>query len=63
MWAALPEIARELRFWGPSNSSGLPFWLAGLLAILCCCFGCCLGVLCTALALSAAARRAIAHIA
>ena len=59
MWAALPDLVREARFWSPACHS-FPLWAGILLGFLCCSIGCACGILLTAFVLSAAVRRAIA---
>ncbi|CAE7804751.1 unnamed protein product [Symbiodinium microadriaticum] len=44
MWAALPELVREARFWNPSCHS-FPLWAGILLGILACGIGCFCGVI------------------
>ena len=58
MWAALPELVREARFWTPTCNS-FPLWAAALLGFLCCAGGCIFGACCAALVLSSALRRAV----
>ena len=58
MWAALPEILREVRIWAPTCHS-FPLWAAILLGLACCAAGCFCGACLAALALSSALRRAV----
>ena len=57
----VPEVLRELRFWG--QSSVCPWGAIGLGAVIlsCCCLG--VGFVCAALVFSAQCRRLVAYLA
>ena len=61
MWAALPELVREARFWNPSCHS-FPLWAGILLGFLACGIGCFCGVILTAFVLSSTVRRGVAAV-
>ena len=59
MWSALPDLAREVRFWSSPTCHTVPFWLVAVLVGAAFCCGCLGGACLAGFAFSAGIRRAL----